>query len=120
MMTHHAAKFDKQALGNTILEESFPKRWKLLITVIDCSHTPRLVNPPRSIDQLKARLSAAVGIADEKHHKSSSSSHGGHGGHQEATAQAIVTGLEGPERRALDSDEDLCLFWENVRSGEAG
>lgn len=119
-MTHHAAKFDKQALGNTILEESFPKRWKLLITVIDCSHTPRLVNPPRSIDQLKARLSAAVGIADEKHHKSSSSSHGGHGGHQEATAQAIVTGLEGPERRALDSDEDLCLFWENVRSGEAG
>jgi len=111
LLTHHAGKFDQQALGTTVLDDSFPRRWKLLITVIDCSHTPRLLNPPRSIEALKARLSAAVGIesGDSKARK----------GNSEATAQTIVTGLEGPERKPLDSDEDLCLFWETIKSGEA-
>jgi hypothetical protein len=108
LLTQHAGKLDK-AVGSSaaVLDDSFPKRWKLLITVIDCSHTPRLLNPPKSIEALKARLSAAVGIEASKSHH----------GHPEATAQAIVTGLEGPERRAIDNDEDLLLFWENVKSG---
>merc|ERR1719271_2008884 len=92
LLTHHAGKFDSKALGNTVLDDSFPKRWKLLITVIDCSHTPRLNNPPKSIHALKARLSAAVGIESTGIGLSGT----------EATAQAIVSGYEGPERRALD------------------
>lgn len=111
LLTHHAGKFDAQALGTTVLDENFPRRWKLLITVIDCSQSPRLLNPPRSIEALKARLSAAVGIesGDSKARK----------GNTEATAQTIVTGMQGPERKPLDNDEDLCLFWETIRSGEA-
>lgn len=93
----------------TLRDESFPKRWKLLITVIDCSHMPRLNNPPRSIHALKARLSAAVGIESTGVGLSGT----------EATAQAIITGLEGPERRKLENDEDLCMFWENVASGQS-
>lgn len=92
----------------TLRDESFPKRWKLLITVIDCSHMPRLNNPPRSIHALKARLSAAVGIESTGVGLSGT----------EATAQAIITGLEGPERRKLENDEDLCMFWDNVSSGQ--
>lgn len=107
-MTQHAGKFDATKASATLLDDAFPKRWKLLITVIDCSHTPRLLNPPKSIEALKARISAAVGIDSGKAHH----------GHGEATAQAIFSGLEGPERRALDCDEDLCSFWENVKAGE--
>lgn len=80
-----------------------PRRWKLLITVIDCSKSSRLHNPPRSIHMLKARLSAAVGVDN-------SALEGA------ASAEAIVSGVNGPQRKPLEHDDDLREFWDHVRS----
>lgn len=80
-----------------------PRRWKLLITVIDCSKSSRLHNPPRSIHMLKARLSAAVGVEN-------SALEGA------ASAETIVTGINGPQRKPLEHDDDLQEFWDHVRS----
>ncbi|CAJ1375332.1 unnamed protein product [Effrenium voratum] len=84
-----------------------PMRWKLLIVVIDCSYGPRLHNPPRSIRALKAKLAAALGIE-------ALSKQSGTGGAEAASAQAIVTGIEGPQRHLIEQDDDLCGFWDRV------
>lgn len=90
--------------------EDEPLRWKLLIVVIDCSYGPRLHNPPRSIRALKAKLAAALGIE-------ALSKQTGTSGAQAASAQAIVTGVEGPKRHLLEQDDDLCGFWDRVATG---
>lgn len=87
--------------------EDEPLRWKLLIVVIDCSYGPRLHNPPRSIRALKAKLAAALGIE-------ALSKQTGTSGAQAASAQAIVTGVEGPKRHLLEQDDDLSSFWDRV------
>jgi len=84
-----------------------PSRWKLLIVVIDCSYGPRLSNPPRSIRALKAKLAAALGIE-------ALSKQSGTGGAEAASAQAIVSGVEGPQRHLIEQDDDLCGFWDRV------
>jgi len=86
------------------------RRWKLLIAVIDCSHGPKLHNPPRTIRALKSRLASALGI--EAISKESSAA-----GAEAATAQAIVSGIEGPERHLLEEDDLLAGFWDRVSSG---
>jgi len=83
------------------------KRWKFLIVVVDCSQGPRLHNPPRSVRALKSRLATALGI------EALSKEHGG-AGSEAASAQSIVTGLEGPERHMLEQDDELCSFWDRV------
>lgn len=74
-----------------------PRRWKFLITVVNCGNAPRIRNPPSSVDELQARLRSALGIETE-----------------ELANEAIVTGFDGPQRRPLETDEDLQEFWKSV------
>mmetsp|Transcript_129073 Transcript_129073/g.228352 ORF Transcript_129073/g.228352 Transcript_129073/m.228352 type:complete len:675 (+) Transcript_129073:66-2090(+) len=106
LLSQHAGKMGGKGESPYALPDDFPKRWRLLIAVIDCTNCPKLLNPPRSVQDLKARLFSAFGIEARRH---------GSDPLAEASAQAIVTGLEGPERRPLESDEDLRHFIENLR-----
>lgn len=89
------------------------RRWKLLIAVIDCSHHPKLHNPPRTVRALKTRLASALGVE-------ALSQDAGGAGLEAASAQAIFSGLDGPERHILEEDEQLCGFWDKVTRIDPG
>ncbi|CAE7810777.1 dnc [Symbiodinium sp. CCMP2456] len=102
-----AVKTEQEVRFEKMLLQFLNLVWKLLIVVIDCSYGPRLSNPPRSIRALKAKLAAALGIE-------ALSKQSGTGGAEAASAQAIVSGVEGPQRHLIEQDDDLCGFWDRV------